>query len=257
VFSRDLGAIGSQSDGTSYHSTALEQAPRFFQDPSGVPTQLDPAWLSVNSREQAPTFNQSYGGVTTQLQREDQPSIILAQAPMFSQDIAAAASQSSPVDYQQSFASGKGSGQAAMFSRDHDGVASHHNRINSLSTAPEHDPTYFPVSGVILTQQNSTCYSTATAMQAPVFSRDPGAVRGDLHRPTSFPVSTDQVSASYHDPGGVADQFNRMSYLEAISQGIVSSNNLPTASDQFGHESYLAAGPGQSATLQNPVGVSS
>jgi len=152
VFSRDLGAIGSQSDGTSYHSTALEQAPRFFQDPSGVPTQLDPAWLSVDSREQAPTFNQSYGGVTTQLQGEDQPSITLAQAPMFSQDIAVAASQSSPADYQQSFASGKGSGQAAMFSRDHDGVASHHNRINSLSTAPEHDPTYFPVSGVILTQ---------------------------------------------------------------------------------------------------------
>jgi len=78
-----------------------------------------------------------------------------------------------------------------MFSRDYDRVAYHHNRINSLSTALEHDLTYFPVSGVILTQQNGICYSTATIMQAPVFSRDPSTVRGDLHRPTSFLVSID------------------------------------------------------------------
>lgn len=258
VFSRDPGVIGIQVDGTSYNSTALDQAPRFFQDPSGVPTQLDPAWLSMTSREQAPTYDQSYGGATAQLQCEDQPTIASAQAPMFSQVSAGAAGQASPESYQHSFASGEGSGQTAMLSRDHGGVATNHNRINSLLIAPEHNPTCFPDLGAIPTQQNGICYSTATSVQAPVFSRDPGGVMSHVHRQAYFSGGTDQVSTSFQNSGGAVEQFNAIGYLEAPSGSIVSSNHLHTASDQFDRARYLAAGAGQAPTfLQNPVGVSS
>ncbi|KAL9125037.1 MAG: hypothetical protein Q9217_005698 [Psora testacea] len=258
VFSRDPGVIGIQIDGTSYNSTALDQAPRFFQDPSEVPTQLDPAWLSMTSREQAPTYDQTYGGAMAQLQREDQPTIALAQAPIFSQVSAGAAGQSSPASYQHSFALGEGTGQTEILSRDHGGVATNHNCINSLSVAPEHNPTCFPDLGVIPTQQNGICYSTATSVQAPVFSQDPGGVSSHVHRQAYFSGGTDQVSTSYQDSGGAVEQFNAIGYLEAPSGSIVSSNHLHTASDQFDHAGYIAAGAGQASTfLQNPVGVSS
>ena len=251
VFSRDAGVIGIQIDGTGYSSTALDQAPRFFQDPSGVPTQLDPAWLSTTSREQAPTYNQSFGGATTQLQRKDKPTTALTQAPMFSQVSAGAAIRTSPASYQHSFASEEGLGQTAMLSRDYGWVANNRNHINSLSITPEHNPTCFPDLGVVPSQQNDICYSTATSVQAPVFSRDPGGVRGHMHRPAYFSVGTDQ------DSDGADEQFDAISYREAPSRGIVSSDHLHMASDQFNHGGYIAAGAGQTSTfLQNLVGDS-
>jgi len=257
VFSRDPGAIGSQNDSTSYSSTTLDQAPRFFEEPSGVPTQLDEAWPPMTSREQALILNQSYRGATTQLQRDDQPTVALAQAPIFSPDCAGAAGQSPPASYPQSFASGEASGQTAIFSQDHGGIASNYNRINSRSTALEHDATCFPDLSVMPTQQNSIRYSTATSVQAPIFSRDPGGVGGRMYQPAYFSGGTDQVSTSYQDSSGVSDQFDRMGNLEDPSRGFVSSRHMPMASDHFGDAGYLAADSGQAATfLQNLVGVS-
>lgn len=145
-----------------------------------------------------------------------------------------------------------------MLSRDHGGVATNHNRINSLSIAPEHNPTCFPDLGVIPTQQNGICYSTATSVQAPVFSRDPGGVRSHVHPQAYLSGGTDQVLISYQESGGAVEQFNATGYLEAPSRGIVLSNHLHTASNQFNHAGYLAAGVGQASTfLQSPVGISS
>lgn len=257
VFSRDPGVVRVQIDSTGYSSTALDQAPRFFQDPSGVPTQLDPAWLSITSREQAPTYDQSYRGATTQLQRKDNPTIALAQAPMFSQVSAGAASQTSPASYQHPFVSEEGPGQTAMLSQNYSRVANNHNCISSLSITPEHHSTCFPDLGVIPTQQNGICYSTATSVQAPVFSQDPGGVRGHMHHPAYFSIGTDEVSTSYHDSGGAVEQFDAIGYREAPSRGMMSSNHLHMASDQFNRGGYAAAGVGQASTfLQNPVGVS-
>jgi len=107
---------------------------------------------------------------------------------MFSRISAEAARQTSSGSYQLSFASGENSEQTAMLSRDHGGVVINHNRINSLSIAPKHNPICFLDLGAIPTQQNGICYSTATSVQAPVFSRDPGGVMSHVHRQAYFPA---------------------------------------------------------------------
>lgn len=56
-------------------------------------------------------------------------------------------------------------------------------------------------------------------MQAPVFSQDPGGVRGNGPRPAYLTVSADQVSAFCQDLGGLADH-NCLDYREASTQGI-------------------------------------
>lgn len=237
VLSRDPGIVGDQVDGTPYNFTALDQAPLFFQDhsgvptqldqaplffqdPSGVPTQLDPAWLSMTSCEQAPTYDQSYGGGTAQLQLEPQPSVALAQVSMFSQVSTGVAGHNSPTGYQHPFTSDK---------------------------VPGHNATCFPDSGVVPTEQDGMCYSTATSAQAPMFSQAPGGFRGHVQR-----------SAYNQNSDGAVEQFNAISYLEVSSRGAAPSTYMLTASGQLNHAGYLEPGAGHSSTfLQNPVGVSS
>ena len=251
VFSQDFGVTGNQIDGTSHHLTTLDQAPRFSHDPSGILLQQESAWLSVNSRGQASTSNNSYDGFITRLQPEEQPAFALVQSSMFSQDYVGAAEQSAAAGYEQLFKTGESSEQALMPSRNYEWVTDHGSRINSLLIASVQDSTCSPDPSVITTHQNDICYSTATLVQAPVFSQDPGGVRGNVHRPVYLTVGADQVSTSCQDLSEVSDHLNSLNSCEVSTQGIVSSTNLPL-SDQFSHASYLAASLGHAPTyLQN------
>lgn len=164
----------------SQDSGAMDQAPRFSYDPSGILLQQDSAWLSVNSNGQASTINKSY---------EEQPVLVWPQSPRFSQDYAGAAGQSSAAGHQQSFTPGEGPRQAVMvpvFLQDPGGVRGNVHRPTYLTVGADQVSISCQSLGRVADQFNCSDYHEASAQ---------GIVSS-----TNLPIS---------------DQFGHTSYLAA------------------------------------------
>ncbi|KAL2056594.1 hypothetical protein ABVK25_002988 [Lepraria finkii] len=182
MFSQDPGGY---NHGANYLPTAFAQAPLFYQDPSVLPTQPDPAWLPLISSQHIPTFVESHGPVTTQVDLEDPLTVAQAQASIIPQLVEGTASRIDRMGYQQPLASKHGSGQPIIYPPDHDGVVCQPHPGNHPITTPEQAPIFFQDPGLLATQPSSTCYSTA-AVQASAYPQHPYGTRDPASRPAYF-----------------------------------------------------------------------